>query len=184
MTGWISELVEQTDGELADGDLFEAVDVSDSSLNDTGTNKQHTASVIKTYMQTAFDARYAPKATYPWEMMVAVGDETTAISATGTGIVTFRMPYAVTLTAVRLSVNSATSSGTLTLDINEGGTTILSTKLTVDATELTSVTAAAAAVISDAALADDAIMSFDWDGVGDGTATGAKVTLYGTRVLA
>jgi len=111
--------------------------------------------------------------------IIAIGDETTAISATGTAIVTFRMPYAFTVTGVRASVNSATTTGTLTFDINEAGVSILSTTLTIDATEKTSTTAATAAVISDSSLADDAEITIDIDAVGDGTATGAKIVLIG-----
>lgn len=113
-------------------------------------------------------------------LILACSDESTAIDATGTKL-TFRMPYAFTLSAVRASVNSACTTGTFTVDINEGGTTILSTKLTIDATEKTSTTAAAAAVISDSALADDAEITIDVDDVGDSTATGLKVTLIGAR---
>lgn len=115
----------------------------------------------------------------PEVIIVAVGDETTAIT-TGTAKVTFRMPFAMTLTAVRASLTTASSSGTPTVDINEGGTTILSTKLTIDANELTSTTAATAAVISDTALADDAEMTIDIDTAGTG-AKGLKVALIGTR---
>lgn len=129
----------------------------------------------------AFTGAFAARATFPWEMTVAVGDELTTLT-TGTAKVTFRMPYAVTLTAVRASLKTASSSGTPTFDINEGGSTILSTKLTIDASELTSVTAAAAAVISDSALADDAEITIDVDVAGTG-AVGAKITMYGTRVL-
>lgn len=124
---------------------------------------------------------YAPKATFPWDMIVAVGDNTTAIT-TGTAKETFRMPFAVTLTSVRANLNTASTSGIPTVDINEAGVTILSTKLTVDANERTSLTAAVAAVISDAALADDAEMTIDIDVAGTG-AKGLKVHLYGTRVL-
>lgn len=109
----------------------------------------------------------------------ACSDESTAITSTGTKL-TFRIPAAVTLTAVRASLNSACTTGTFTVDINESGTTILSTKLTIDATEKTSTTAATAAVISDASIADDAEITIDVDDVGDSTATGLKVTLIGT----
>ena len=112
---------------------------------------------------------------------ISVTDETTAIASTGSTFVTFRMPYAFSLTEVRANVNGATTTGTLTVDINEGGVSILSTKLTIDATEKTSTTAATPAVISDAALADDAEITVDLDGVGDGTATGLKIWLIGTR---
>lgn len=110
---------------------------------------------------------------------VAISDETTAIT-TGTAKVTFRMPFAFTLTEVRASLATASSSGTPTFDINEGGTTILSTKLTIDANEKTSTTAATPAVISDTSLADDAEMTIDVDTAGTG-AKGAKVTLIGYR---
>lgn len=110
---------------------------------------------------------------------VAISDETTAIT-TGTAKVTFRMPFAFTLTEVRASLATASSSGTPTFDINEAGSTILSTKLTIDANEKTSTTAATPAVISDAVLADDAEMTIDIDTAGTG-AKGAKVTLIGYR---
>jgi hypothetical protein len=114
-------------------------------------------------------------------LIVACSDETTALTA-GTGKVTFRMPYAMTVTAVRASLTTAQTSGAIfTVDINEAGSSILSTKLTIDNTEKTSTTAATPAVISDTALADDAEITVDIDTIGDGTAKGLKVTLVGTR---
>ena len=110
---------------------------------------------------------------------IAVSDEETALT-TGTAKVTFRMPFAMTLTAVRASLSTASTSGLPTFDINEGGTTILSTKLSIDANEKTSTTAATAAVISDSALADDAEITIDIDVAGTG-AKGAKVYLIGRR---
>jgi hypothetical protein len=118
----------------------------------------------------------------PCDIQLAASDETTALTA-GTAKVTFRMPYAMTVTAVRASLTTAQTSGSIfTVDINEGGTSILSTKLTIDNTEKTSVTAATPPVISDTALADDAEMTIDIDQIGDGTAKGLKVTIIGTRV--
>ena len=115
------------------------------------------------------------------EICVAASDESTALAA-GTSKITFRMPHAMTLTAVRASLSTAQSSGSIfTVDINEGGATILSTKITIDNTEKTSTTAATPAVISDAALADDAEITVDIDQIGDGTAKGLKVYLIGTR---
>jgi len=92
------------------------------------------------------------------------------------------MPFAMTLTGVRANVNTAPTGSTIIIDINEGGSTILSTKLSIDASEKTSTTAASAAVISDAALADDAEITIDFDQVGSTIAgKGVKVTLIGTR---
>lgn len=115
------------------------------------------------------------------EIGIACSDETTAITA-GNGKVTFRMPFAMTLTAVRASVTTAPTGSTIILDINEAGSTILSTNLSIDATEKTSTTAASAAVISDSALADDAEITIDFDQVGSTVAgAGVKVWLIGTR---
>lgn len=111
-------------------------------------------------------------------IIVAVGDEVTALT-TGTAKVTFRMPAAFTVTGVRASLTSASSSGVVTVDINEGGTSILSTKLTIDASELTSQTAATPPVVSDSALADDAEITIDIDTAGT-AAAGLKVTILGT----
>lgn len=115
-------------------------------------------------------------------IQIACSDETTALTA-GAAKVTFRIPYAFTLTSVRASLTSAQATngagGIFTVDINEGGASILSTKLTIDNTEKTSTTAATAPVISDTSLADDAEITIDIDQIGDGTAKGLKVTLIG-----
>ena len=117
--------------------------------------------------------------TLPFELVVAASDETTGLTA-GLAKITFRMPRAVTLTAVRASLTTAQASGSIfTVDINESGTSILSTKLTIDNTETTSTTAATPPVISDTALADDAEITIDIDQIGNGTAKGLKVMLIG-----
>jgi hypothetical protein len=111
-------------------------------------------------------------------LLLAVSDETTAIT-TGTAKLTFRMPWAMTVSEVRASLSTAGSTAT-TVDINEGGASILSTKITIDASEKTSTSAAALPVLSDSALADDAEITIDIDGAGTG-AKGLKVLLLGTR---
>jgi uncharacterized protein DUF5907 len=109
----------------------------------------------------------------------ALSDETTAIT-TGTAKLTWRAPHAMTIKDLRASLTTVSSSGIPTVDINEGGTTIISTKLTIDANEKTSTTAAAAYVLSDSSIADDAEITFDIDVAGTG-ATGLKVKIYYTR---
>lgn len=117
----------------------------------------------------------------PVSYVIAASDETTDLT-TGTAKVTFRMPHAMTVTAVRASINTVSSSGTPTIDINEGGTTILSTKITIDVSEKTSVTAATPPVISDSSLADDAEITIDIDVSGTG-AKGLKVVITGIRTI-
>lgn len=113
-------------------------------------------------------------------LVITVTAETEDIT-TGTGKVTFRAPYAMTVTGVRASFTTAPTGSVATVDINESGTTILSTKLTVDAGEKTSTTAATPAVISDSAIADDAEITIDIDGVGSTVAgAGLKVTILHT----
>jgi len=112
--------------------------------------------------------------------MAAASDEVTALT-TGTAKVTFRMPYALTLTGVRASLTTAQSSGTVvTINVKENGTTIFSTNLTIDNTETTSTTAATPVVISDAAISDDSVITVDIVSVDGATAAaGLKVTLIG-----
>lgn len=117
----------------------------------------------------------------PEAIQLAASDETTALT-TGTAKVTFRMPFAMTLTGVRASLTTAQTSGSIfTVDINQNGLSVLGTKLTIDNTEKTSVTAATPATITTSALTDDAEITVDIDQIGDGTAKGLKITLIGTR---
>jgi hypothetical protein len=158
-----------------------------ATANDTDANLKNRANHTGTQaistvadLQTTLDAKVA-KGTFPVVIGVALSDETTAIT-TGAAKATIRSPFAFTLTAVRANVNTASSSGLPTVDINEEGTTLLSTKLTIDANEKSSVTAATPAVISDSAIADDAEITFDIDVAGTG-AKGLKVWLIGTRTV-
>ena len=114
--------------------------------------------------------------------VLACSDEETVLT-TGTKL-TFRMPFAYTVTAVRASLTTAgTGANLVTVDINESGTTILSTKITIDATETTSTTAATAPVISDSDLANDAEMTVDIDQIDSGgVSAGLKVYIIGYRV--
>ncbi len=157
-------------------------------LVQSGANVKTLLSALTTFITSGFLTSSTAASTYGTiaqakaeYLVCAASDESTALT-TGTAKVTFRMPYAMTLSGVRCSLTTAQTSGSiLTVDINEGGTTILSTKLTIDNTEKTSTTAATAAVISDVNLADDAEITIDIDQVGDGTAMGLKITLIGTR---
>ena len=156
-----------------------ASDVSLGSVNNYGlategeaqTGSSHIKYMTPLRVKDAIDYEVKP-------YLIAVSDETTALT-TGTAKITFRCPFAATLTSVRASVGTAPTGAGITVDINEAGTSVLSTKLTIDATEKTSTTAATAAVISDSALADDAEMTIDIDVVGSTIAgAGLKVILF------
>lgn len=114
-------------------------------------------------------------------LAIACSDETTALT-TGTNKAKFINPYstAFNVVAVVASLSTAQTSGSIfTVDINEAGTSILSTKLTIDNGETNSSTAATPAVISDASIAAFAEIGIDIDQIGDGTAKGLKVYLIG-----
>jgi len=114
-------------------------------------------------------------------IVIPVGDESTALT-TGTNKIRFRMPFAATLLAVRANVNTAPTGSTLIVDVNEAGTSVLGTKLSIDATEFSSTTAASAATITDSSLADDAEISIDIDQIGSTVAgAGLKVSMFVRR---
>ena len=115
--------------------------------------------------------------------VIACGAEDQALT-TGTKV-TFRLPFAFTVTEVRSSLTVAGTGGNLvTLDFEQNGTTILSTKITIDASELTSTTASTPPVISTSALTDDASIDCDVDQIDSGGASkGLKMYLIGYKTL-
>jgi hypothetical protein len=152
-----------------------------TAAGDTAEFISEGSDVVRCVAYTRASGRALAAANPTESLIIACSDETTAIT-TGTAKLTFRMPYAFTISAVRASVTTAPTGSTIIIDINEAGSTILSTKLSIDASEKTSTTAASAAVISDTSLADDAEMTIDFDQVGSTIAgAGVKVVLIGTR---
>lgn len=97
---------------------------------------------------------------------------------TGAGKETLRLPVAMSLGSVMANLTVASTAGLTTVDINKNGVSILSTKLTIDAGEKTSLTAATAAVISDTVISPSDEITFDVDAAGTG-AKGLKVWLVG-----
>ncbi len=115
----------------------------------------------------------------PFFESLALSDLTTAIT-TGTSKAYWRLPFGVTHLSFRASLLEASTSGTPTVDVNKNGSTIMSTKLTIDANETTSLTAASAAVLTSTTGNEDDILTFDIDVAGTG-AKGLIVTITGKR---
>ena len=119
----------------------------------------------------------------PVNFCVAASDEETDLT-TGTSKVTFRTPYAFTLTEVRLSVNTAPTGSTIIVDVSESGASVFSTLPSIDTSEKTSTSAAVPAVISDSSIADDAEIIINVTQVGSTTAgKGLKIWFIGHRSL-
>jgi len=85
----------------------------------------------------------------------------------------FDMPYAGTLIDAVISLKDGGTVNGITVDINKNAVSVLSTKITTDTTETTSVTATTPLVISDAVLAVNDRLTFDFDIV----PTSAKVAI-------
>ena len=100
---------------------------------------------------------------------------------TGTTKLTLYSPYAFTITDVQASLTQS-GTGLSTFNVNKNGTTIFSTKLTIDDSEFHTSTAATPRVISVTSVSAYDKITVDIDGIGNGC-TGAKIYILGTRTL-
>lgn len=113
--------------------------------------------------------------------IVSLSDLTSTVSA-GNNKGHFRNPYSggFTITALYIEALTAQTGGSLvTVDMNVDGSTILSTKLTLDNGESDSNTAATQHVRTTSSLAFRAKVTFDIDLVGDGTLRGLNAVVKG-----
>ncbi len=92
----------------------------------------------------------------------------TSDAATGANVNGTAIPYKSQILAVQLDLSEAPAGANFVVDLNKGvgGTSVLSTKLSIDAGETNSVTAAVAAVISDSEIPANTYLSWDIDQVG------------------
>lgn len=113
-------------------------------------------------------------------MIVAITDEVSEVT-TGSSKVSFRFPFDATLYQnPRASLSTASNANTV-VDINKNGSSILSTKLSIDSSEKTSVSASSSAVLSTTSINSDDELTFDVDSTGN-NGIGLKVTIFYKRV--
>jgi hypothetical protein len=152
---------------------------------DTSATTTEAVTVANLAAAASFVALYAAKATFPSSLSIALSDMTTQIT-TGTIKAYWVNPYDAVLTITKVKATLATAgSGATVVDINEGagaGTTILSTKLTIDASETDSDDATTPPVISDTSIAADGRLTFDIDTAGT-SAAGLMVHIMFTRAV-
>tara|TARA_Y100001951_G_C11152369_1_gene189943 strand:- start:75 stop:608 length:534 start_codon:yes stop_codon:yes gene_type:complete len=116
-------------------------------------------------------------------IIIACSDETSDLT-TGDDKAQIRLPYQFELTAISANVNTAPTGSTISIQVQEAGSDILSTPITIDISETSSETAAVPPVISDSTLAANSIISIDLDQIGSTVAgTGLKINLIGYRVV-
>lgn len=111
--------------------------------------------------------------------LVALRDETDVIQV-GTAVLTFHMPFAFTLLEVMAGLNVPSTSGIVRFDVNVGGVSIFSTRVSIDPNEETSLTAAALPVIASPNIPKGARITIDIDDAGT-NAVGAKLYFNGQR---
>lgn len=116
-------------------------------------------------------------------LAITFGDETTA-HTTGTAKTTFHMPHKAELKEVVAGlVTAATGTTLFTVDLNDDGTSVFSTVVTLDASEKISTTAATPAVISNPTIAAYSLMTVDIDAIGSTLAgVGGKIYLKYNRI--
>lgn len=113
---------------------------------------------------------------------IACSDESTEIIE-ATGVAKFHWPVNATITKIFAGLNVAQASGDIiTIDVNVAGSTVLSTKITIDNTETTSLTAVIAPVLSDADWDEGQLVTVDIDQCDAATAA-AGLKLYMQYVL-
>lgn len=117
------------------------------------------------------------------EVGQACSDQTTAIT-TGTAKRTFYMPFDMSLTSVIFTMITAPTGSTAIFDVKANGTTLFSTKPSIDASEHTTGTAATASVLTSTptALTKYTEMTVNIDQTGASVAgAGVELILVGTR---
>ena len=102
---------------------------------------------------------------------------------TGDDKLQIRVPYDFTLTGIKANVNVAPVGSDIHVQVQADGVDIMSgVGITIDVTELTSLTSTTLPTLTTTVLNNDQILSFDLDQIGSGTAgQGLKVTLIGFR---
>ena len=125
---------------------------------------------------------FATYITETYETIIISVTSESGNASEGTGLVTWRMPYAMTLTGARSSVKTAPTGSSLEVDVELNGFSVFSSILAINPGEKTSTTAAVPVEITTSALTDDSEITINVDQVGSSTAgVGLKVYLIGKR---
>lgn len=96
--------------------------------------------------------------------------------STGTNVESFVAPWDARVRDVIVMAGTAPTGSTITVDVNESGSSLFSTPVTIDAGELSSITAAARYVFSDSLIDQGDLISFDIDQVGSSN-TGERLKI-------
>ena len=168
-----------TVGTLVAGNVDAAV--SASSLTVAGKVELATTAEINTGTDTTrampVDQYVASNRNVRYFFYRAVDNATdTAIATTKGG--DFELPYTGTITEIGAYVDTAGTTGTMTVDVNLNGTTLMTTnKITIDTTEKSSRTAATAPGLTTTAVTAGDLITIDIDAIHTTAAKGLTVRL-------
>lgn len=161
------------------------ISVADVGTYYTGTDAEAVLQEVGAALVAASGAITDLQTQVKQTLGVALGDETTALT-TGTSKVAFHWPIDADILDVWIGLRTAQASGATlpTFDVNVAGSSVLSTKITIDNTEKTSLTAATPRVISDTTWDKGQEVTVDIDAIQSGSvAAGAKLFVeYKVRV--
>lgn len=115
------------------------------------------------------------------DLCLACSDEVTDLIA-GPNKLTIMIPYAITITSVFASLSVAPSGSSFVIDMNQAGVSFLSTKLSIDASEKSSNTAAIPYVLTNAIIPAYTEITIDIDQIGSVTpGKGLKVFIIANK---
>lgn len=114
-------------------------------------------------------------------IIASASDEVTPLEV-GDKLTTFRAPYPLTLQYVRCSLSTPPVGTDLIVDLQIGGVSIFATPMHIDPNEATSVTATIQPTLSVINIVDDTEFTVSVLQA-DGTSTGLKVAVTGTKVV-
>ena len=139
------------------------------------------AAGLKVYFEGSYYNPFtATTTTIPWELGLAISDETSQI-VTGDTSVTMLMPFSGTITGVTVSLTTSGSTGS-EFNIKDNGATLFTTRPTIDANEFSTITAANPSVITATTIGQYDTLVFSILSAGT-NAVGAKVWLTGFRTI-
>lgn len=110
---------------------------------------------------------------------LAIGDEETP-AVVGTAAITFRMPYSMDITELRLGTNVANTTGVLQVGIKQNGVNILIDPIQIEAGDKSNIPSASPYSFATTLLTDDAEITIDILAVGSGQCCGLKLFIRGT----
>lgn len=142
----------------------------------TWSNSTSTLTIVDSLNNT-----FATKLFYPEFFIYPLSDETTPLTAR-TKVTSLRPPFDFILTQLpKITLTNVATSGTVTVDVNKNGTSILgANKLTIDPGDYSSYNAAVQSTLVDATVVEDDEFTIDIDN-GATDATGLKITFYFRR---